>query len=205
MYSEQAIQQRAKGRTLTRFVQAVDTELQDDLAAITASLAKFYIPEDILAADEEIPNLFGEKSVIQKSKKDCDHKIAERAELNRLLHEQVQRLRPGLALEDAARLEPGLLARKRIQELAPQATRLEANRDSLERSLEDARRKMAECDITIAALPENADTTILAAAIDRARRELGVIADAKSCSSAIEKEKRPRIVALRMRSGGMGT
>ena len=173
------------------------SELQDDLAAITASLAKFYIPEDILAADEEIRNLFGEKSVIQKSKKDCDHKVAERAELNRLLHDQVQRLRPGLALEDAARLEPGLLARKRIQELASQAPRLEANRDSLERSREDARRKLAESEITIAALPESADTTILAAAVDRARRELGAAATRELRTKVASAEK---TVELSLRS-----
>lgn len=125
-----------------------------------------------MAADEAIRSLFGEKGAIQKSKKDCDRKVAELAELNRMLLERTQRLRPGLALEDAAKLEPGLLARNRIQELAPQAPRLEANCDTLSRSLEDAGRKLADCETTVASLPESADTTVLTAAVDHARREL---------------------------------
>jgi len=149
------------------------SELREDLAGITSAVAKFHIPEDILAADEAIGALFAEKGAIQKSKKDCDHRVAELAELNRLLLQQAQRLRPGLALEDAAKLEPGLLARSRIQDMAPQVPRLEATRDALSRSLEDVRRKLAECESTVDSLPEGADTTLLAAAVDRARRELG--------------------------------
>lgn len=148
------------------------SNIREDLAGITATIARFHIPEDVLAADEAIRGQFGEKGAIQKSRKDCDRRVAELAELNRLLLEQAQRLRPGLALADAAELEPGLLARNRIQELAPQAPRLEASCDALSRSLEDARRKLADCDTSVAALPESADTTVLTAAVDRARREL---------------------------------
>jgi len=148
------------------------SELRQELAGITAAAAKYHIPEDVLAADEVIRSLFDEKGAIQKSKKDCDRKVAEMAELNRGLLEQAQRLRPGLTLEEAAKLEPGLLARNRIQELAAQAPRLEADHDALSRSREDARRKLAQCETTLASLPESADTTVLAAAADRARREL---------------------------------
>lgn len=121
-----------------------------------------------------IRSLFGEKGAIQKSRKDCDHRVAELAQLNRGLLEQAQRLRPGLALEDAAKLEPGLLARNRIQELAPQAPRLEANRDALGRSLEDAKRKLVDCETTISSLPESADATVLTAAVNRARSDQDV-------------------------------
>jgi uncharacterized protein YhaN len=147
--------------------------LRGEAEDIATALAKFDIPQDILSADETIRGLFGEKGAVQKAKKDCDRRATELAELNRLLLEQVQRLRPGLTLEHAAKLEPGILLRNRIQELANQAPRLQANRDELSRSLEEARRKVEESDAAVAALPESADTSVLAAAVDRARRGLG--------------------------------
>jgi len=172
------------------------SELREDFAGIAAAIAKFHIPEDLLAADDAIRSLFGEKGAIQKSRKDCDHRVAELAQLNRGLLEQVQRLRPGLALEDAAKLEPGLLARNRIQELAPQAPRLEANRDALGRSLEDARRKLVDCETTIASLPEGADTTVLTAAVDRARRDLDV-ASVRGLRTKISSAEKAVEIALR--------
>jgi uncharacterized protein YhaN len=166
-----------------------ESDIQDDLAGIAETIARFHIPQDVLAADESIRALFEEKSAIQKSKKDCERRMAELSELNRVLLEQAQRLRQGLALEDAAKLEPGLLARNRIQELSPQAPRLEANCDALSRTLEDARRKLAECDATIASLPAVPDTTALAALVSRARRELNVVRTRELRTKLISAEK----------------
>jgi uncharacterized protein YhaN len=149
-----------------------EVEIQDELGRIAEAIAQLHIPADVLATDEAISALFQEKSAIQKSNKDCDRKVVELGELNRGLLEQAQRLRPGLSLKDAAELEPGMLARNRIQELAPQAPRLEANSDTLTRSLEDARRKLAESETTIASLPTIPDTAALAALVNRAHRIL---------------------------------
>ncbi len=164
--------QETEGRLLG--ARQAQSEIQMDLDGVAKTVAQFHIPEDVLAADEAIRGLFGEKSAIQKSKRDCDRRVAELAELNRVLLDQAQRLHPGLSLEDAAKLDPGLLVRNRIQELAPQAPRLEADCDALSRSLEEAHRKLAECETTVASLPAGADTTVLSVVVDRARRELDV-------------------------------
>ena len=164
--------QGAEGRLQS--ARQAESETQDELVRIAEAIAKLHIPAEVLAADEAIRALFEEKSAIQKSRKDCDRRAAELAELNRGLLEQAQRLRPGLTLEDAPQLEPGLLARNRIQELAPQAPRLEANRDALSRALEESLGKLAESETTVASLPAVADTAALAALVNRARREMDV-------------------------------
>jgi uncharacterized protein YhaN len=164
--------QDAEGRLRT--ARQTELELQEELTRIEDAIARFHIPEDLLAADEPIRALFEEKSAIQKSGKDCEHRVVELAGLNRGLLEQARRLRPELGLEDAAKLEPGLLARNRIQELALQEPHMTANCDTLARSLEAAVRKLAECEATIASLPAIPDTAVLAALVNRGRRELDV-------------------------------
>lgn len=187
--------QDAEGR-LRAALQA-ESELQEELAQIEDAIARFHIPADVLAADEPIRALFEEKSAIQKSRKDCEHRVVELAGLNRGLLEQAQRLRPELGLEDAAKLEPGLLARNRIQELAPHAPRLAANCDTLERSLEDAVRKLAACETRIASLPAISDTAVLAALVNRARRELDAARPRELRSKIASSEK---AVELALRS-----
>ncbi|MBZ5583087.1 MAG: hypothetical protein LAQ30_12965 [Acidobacteriia bacterium] len=147
-------------------------ETRADLARIAERIAAFRIPQALLAAEETISALFQEKSVIQKSKRNRERRVAEAAELNRQLTEQSQRLRPGLSLEDAANLEPGQLARARIKELSPEAPRLETRCEELSRSLDESRRKVADCDAALATLEAPSDTTALTAIVNRGRREL---------------------------------
>jgi uncharacterized protein YhaN len=151
-----------------------EAEYSRELIRLAEAMAQLHVPEDLLAAGEQIRALFERKSAIQKSRQDCARRAAELAQVNLSLLDQVQKLGPGMKREDAATLEPGFLIRSRVQELAPVALRLEADRDALARGLQDARRKLADYDTQITNLPSVPDTTLLAATVERARRELDV-------------------------------
>ncbi len=151
-----------------------EAEYSREVVRLAEAMAQLHVPEDLLAAGEQIRALFERKSAIQKSRQDCARRTAELAQVDLSLVDQVQKLRPGMRREDAATLEPGLLIRSRVQELAPVALRLEADRDALVRGLQEARRKLADYDAQIANLPSVPDTTLLAATVERARRELDV-------------------------------
>jgi uncharacterized protein YhaN len=143
-----------------------------ELARVTDAIAAFQVRRDLIEAEERIRALFERRSVIQKSKEDCIRRTAELATVKRDALDKVQRLRPGMTLEQAAGLEPGLMARNRVQQLAPVAVRLEADRDALNRGLAEARRKLDEHEVELAGLPPAPDVTELAAAAERARRAL---------------------------------
>jgi hypothetical protein len=72
-----------RARNLALAARQAELEIQDELARIAEAIAKLHIPADVLTADEAIRALFEEKSAIQKSRKDCDRRVAELAELNR--------------------------------------------------------------------------------------------------------------------------
>jgi hypothetical protein len=142
------------------------------LDRISEAIAKLHVPSDLLAADESIRNLFEQKSAVQKSKQDCLRREAELSKMRLSLTQQVEQLRPGLTVEDAVGLEPGLLVRKRVQELAALAPRQEARLKSLKDSMAAAQNKVTQCDRELTQLPAISDTVALEGLAKQARREL---------------------------------
>jgi uncharacterized protein YhaN len=158
--------------TRMRLARDAQAEHAKDLAQLDESIAARHVPQEVLAEDEAIRTLFEQKGEIRKSRQDCLRTEAKLGEAQRSVMALAGRLRPGAGLEEAAGMEPGLLARNRVQELMPIAVRLEADRDALGRGLQETRGKLDECEAQIARCPEAPDITLLAAAVNRVHRTI---------------------------------
>ena len=154
-----------------RSARETESTCRTELDCISEAIAKLHVPSDLLAADESIRNLFEQKSAVQKSKQDCLRREAELSKMRLSLTQQVEQLRPGLTVEDAVGLEPGLLVRKRVQELAAVAPRQEARLKSLKDSMAAAQNKVTQCDRDMTQLPAISDTVALEGLAKQARRE----------------------------------
>jgi len=166
------------GARLERAERALDAanlagrESQAEIARSVEAAAALAVPGDLLAADDSIRRLYEQKSVIEKANQDCVRKEANLAESQRSIGRQVEMLKPGLSLEQAAALEPGVVVRKHVQEISALATQLEAQQKSLQGALASARSKVADYDRTLMETPAPLDVAPLARLINRARLDL---------------------------------
>ena len=148
------------------------TESDAELARNAKAIAALVIPENLLAEGERIRRLYEQKSAIEKSNQDCARRETTLELTQQAIATQVEMVKPGLTLEGAAKLEPGLVARQRVQELAVLAPQLEAQQKLLENGLANARSKVAEHERSLNELPAARESAPLARLVDRARREL---------------------------------
>jgi uncharacterized protein YhaN len=142
------------------------------LARTRATIATIAIPAGLLAAGDAIRALYEERAAIVKAGKDCARKESALDELRREIANDLGRLRPGLSAAGAPRLEPGTVLRERVGELADAAPALAAKANTLAGALTTAAAKLQAATAERAQLPPVADTTALAAAVTRARRDL---------------------------------
>jgi uncharacterized protein YhaN len=147
-------------------------ESESEIARSAEAIGALVVPADLLAEEDRIRRLYEQKSAIEKSKQDCVRRETDLAQSHRTIGKQVEALKPGLPPDRAAGLEPGVVVRKRVQELAALAPQLEAQRKSLKGSLASARSKVAEYDRALAELPAPPDAAPLTRLVNRARREL---------------------------------
>ena len=166
------------GARLERAERALDAatlavrEAEIEIARSVEAAGALAIPGNLLAEDDRIRRLYEQKSAIEKSKQDCVRREADLAQAHRTIGKQVEMLKPGLSLEQAASLEPGVVARKHVQELAALAPQLAAQQKSLQSALASARSKVADYDRALTDTPAPADAAPLSRLINRARREL---------------------------------
>ena len=166
------------GARLERAERALDAanlavrEAEAEIARSIEAAGALAIPRDLLAEDDRIRRLYEQKSAIEKSNQDCVRREADLAQAHRTIARQVELLKPGLSLRQAASLEPGVVVRKRVQELAALAPQLEAQQKSLQSALASARSKVADYDRALTDTPAPADAAPLSRLINRARREL---------------------------------
>jgi uncharacterized protein YhaN len=147
-------------------------ESESEIARSVEAAAALVVPGGLLAEDDRIRRLYEQKSAVEKSKQDCVRRETDLAQLHRTVGKQVEMLKPGLSLEQAASLEPGVVVRKHVQELAALAPQLEARQKLLEGALASARSKVADYDRGLTEIPASPDAAPLAQLINRARREL---------------------------------
>ena len=144
---------------------------RNELEHIAEAIAKLHVPSDLLASDGTIRSAFESKGVIEKSKDDCKRREAELSKTRQSLAQQVEQLRPGLTPDDAAKLEPGMLVRKRVQELAALAPQHQERQRFLKEAFSAAQKKVAQCEWDISQLPGESDVAPLEALAKQARRE----------------------------------
>jgi len=159
------------GRALEAANQSLK-ESETEMARSAEAIAALVIPADLLAEDDRIRRLYEQKGAVEKSKQDCARREGDLEKTNQSIRKQLDALKPGLSLQQAPSLEPGVIVRKRVQELAALAPQLEAQRKSLEGALASARAKVSEYDFALARLPAVPDTSPLERMVSRARREL---------------------------------
>jgi uncharacterized protein YhaN len=166
------------GARLERAERALDAahlavrEAESEIARSVEAAGALAIPGDLLAEDDRIRRLYEQKSAIERSKRECIRQETDLAQSQRTIGKQVEMLKPGLALEQAAGLEPGVVVRKHVQELAARAPQLEAQQKSLQGALASARSKVADYDRALTQTPAPPDAAPLSRLINRARREL---------------------------------
>jgi uncharacterized protein YhaN len=147
-------------------------ESELEMARSVEAAGALVVPGDLLAADDRVRRLYEQKSAVEKSKQDCIRRETDLAQSHRTIGKQVEMLKPGLSLEQAASLEPGVVVRKHVQELAALAPQLEAQQRSLEGALVSARSKVVDYDRGLTETPAPPDAAPLSRLINRARREL---------------------------------
>ena len=170
-------------------------EADAELARNAGAIAELVIPADLLAEEQRIRRLYEQKSAIEKSNQDCARCEIKLTQAQQTIGTQVEMVKPGLTLEQAAKLEPGLIARQRVQELAALAPQLEAQQKLFESGLANARSKVAEYDRGLTDLPAAIDAVPLARLVNRARRELD-FEKVRRCRTEIELHEAKLRVAL---------
>jgi len=147
-------------------------ESETEIARSAEAIAALVIPADLLAEDDRIRYLYEQKGAIEKSKQDCARREGDLEKTNQTIRKQLDMVKPGFALAQAPSLEPGVIVRKHVQELAALAPQLEAQRRSLDSTLASASGKVSEYDLALNGLPELPDTAPVERMVNRGRREL---------------------------------
>ncbi|HEX3880511.1 MAG TPA: AAA family ATPase [Bryobacteraceae bacterium] len=180
-------------------------ESETEVARSAEAIAALVIPSDLVAEDDRIRRLYEQKGAIEKSKQDCARREGDLEKTNQTIRKQLDMLRPGLALEQAPSLEPGVIVRKHVQELAALAPQLEAQRKSLDGALASARLKVNELEQALRDLPELADSTPLERMVNRARREMDFakVRELRSGIASHEAKLRAALKALPLWSGSV--
>jgi len=179
-------------------------ESETEIARSAEAIAALVIPADLLAEDDRIRRLYEQKGAVEKSKQDCARREGDLEKTNQSIRKQLDALKPGLSFQQAPSLEPGVIVRKHVQELAALSPQLEAQRKSLEGALASARAKVSEYDYALAGLPAVSDTSPLARMASRARRELD-FGKAQQLRSGIASHEAKLLTALKALSLWSGT